>query len=161
MKGRRDANNSRMERKCTGFNCGSESHLEKRYPNSVNFSKKATSRVYPLRGTQTRSAVHIILAHLCSELDERISVQDVGDDSDNEDAAILVSVLVRDAQNSVTERKNACGDNKHEIFETFQVQIKVEPTTGEIWGVCIDSGALCTAIGQIQLEGHAAKWEAT
>lgn len=80
-RGRKSAKNLKTEHKCICFNCVFEAHLLKQCLHPKNFSKAAANLVRQLREIHEQNAVHIVLAHLCSQLDELISKQEAGEDS--------------------------------------------------------------------------------
>lgn len=54
----------------TCLNCDSDHHPVRNCPNPVNFSRAAANCVRILRNENKEDIVHILLAHLCRELDE-------------------------------------------------------------------------------------------
>lgn len=64
------------------FYCGPVSPLVRCSPHPVNFSRVAAGRARFLRGTITRNATNIVLAHLCHELDEPANWHSIDDDGD-------------------------------------------------------------------------------
>lgn len=84
-------------RKRACFNCGSESHLEKKCPHPVNFSRAAASQIRNLQSNNNCNAVHVVLAHLCRELDESFNANDNEiEEGNNEDVAVFEEMLVSD-----------------------------------------------------------------
>lgn len=134
----------------TYFNCGSESHLLEECPHSIYFSLAVARRVGQLRDSRTQGAVHLVLAHLCTELDEPIEeIIDV-DNDDNNYIAIFEQMLVSEVDND----KAVCSADESypeiEAIKTFFVQVKFGPASNKFWRSCIDSGVKRTVTGHIQ-----------
>lgn len=126
----------------------------KQCPHPVKFCRATANRVRQLRETPTRNAVHIVLAHLCSKLDEQISERETEEDIKEDEAAIFEAMFVSDVKQSVLESDHVGGNTELEKIDIFLEQVKFEPTTNEFWAACIDSDAQCTMIGQKQLEAY-------
>lgn len=60
----------------------------------VIYTKDATNRIKSLQNGKNQNAVHLVLAHLCSELDIESSEHN-SDDPDGDDAEIFESKLVQ------------------------------------------------------------------
>lgn len=124
------------KRKC--FNCGSESHLVKNSPGPVNYSCTGASRILKLRSKKTPNAVHIVLAHLCRELDDPtpLNSDDSADDGD-----LFEEMLVCDAAEPLQNWQEMGKDAELENLEIYAVQTLLQPTADTFWGACNDSGA--------------------
>lgn len=149
---KKNVNNSRQssQRKRSCFNCGSDTHLIKQCPHPVNFSRAAAANIRTLKSNRTPNAVHLVLAHLCYELDEHDDncENDNIDDADD-DVNIFEQLLV------VDDSKSNGGDNQDDDdIPIFSVQVQFEPTSEEFWGACIDSGAQRTVIGRKQARAY-------
>lgn len=132
-------------KKRASFNCGSESHIVKQYPYTIIFSLAAANCIRNLRSKNAKNAVHIVLAHLCCELNDVNSEFVDNDDPALDDAVIFDKMLVN---NDEINSYSHTGDDK-ELYNVkiLAVRINLTPTTDEFWGACIDSGAHCTVIG--------------
>lgn len=135
------------QRKRACFNCGSESHLVKQCPHPVNFSRAAAGNLRNLRSKRTQNAIHIVLAHLCYELDAPEEQEDGDNQDEGDDVAIFEELLVLD----VTDAND---DQSTEDIPIFSVQVHFAPTSDDFWGACIDSGAQRTVIGRKQADAY-------
>lgn len=71
----------------------------------MSYTKAAMNRMRSLKGAKQCNAVHAVLAHLCSKLDLDSSVHG-DDDSDNGDAEIFESMLVRETPTFTPDNKD-------------------------------------------------------
>lgn len=93
------------------------------------------------------------LAHLCRELDE----SDEQDDTDHEEDAEVFTFekfLITDVNCSNYDTNRTESDEEPEKIEIHSLQTHFSPTTDEILGACIDSGAQCMVIGHRQAEAY-------
>lgn len=126
------------------FNCNSESHLVRDCPHPVSFSRAASSRIRELKGNRERNAAHIVLAHLCQELDSK-TMNDVGENSSDEDAEIFESMLLSEH----------CNDKDMNTIHVMTVSSPNFRHSNDVFsGACLDSGAQRTVIGQLQANAY-------
>lgn len=139
-------------RKRSCFNCGSESHLVGDCPQPVNFSRAAANRIRQLRNKSTQNAIHVLLAHLCSELDDATNDECNGDDED--DAAVFAAMLVNENSTQYPEQPNPSRDTDIENLDIYAVSDEWTPYSTSFLGACIDSGAQKTVIGINQANAY-------
>lgn len=137
------------------FNCGSTSHLVKNCPHAVNFSNAAARNIQKLRDSRTQHAVHLVLAHLCSELDEPVVEEEDDINSDHDDLKIFEQMLVLDT--SAPSNEANTGDSELERIDIFAVEVDFEVTGNAFNGACIDSGAQKSVIGNVQAQAYIAE----
>lgn len=127
------------------FNCNSTDHLVRDCPHPVNYTKAAVNRIKSLQDGKHRNAVHLVLAHLCSELDMESSEHD-SDDPDGDDAEIFESMLVQTPSSE---------DKELDKVEILTVSTEgFERDVNNFWGACLDSGAQRTVIGEPQAKAY-------
>lgn len=107
-----------------------------------------------LRRNHTQNAVHIVPAHLCSELYEPIREQETGEDIENDDDAILEATPVSDRQQNAPGPDHTREDTELYKIEIYLVQVRCKATTDQFLGACIDSGAQRTVIGRKQADSY-------
>lgn len=91
--------------------------------------------------------MHIVLAQLCSELDEPFDEEVDRFHSQNDDLTIFEQILISDTVNDDAECSTIGNDLELEDVEIFSVQVALGPTSNEFCGACIDSGAQRTLMG--------------
>lgn len=145
--GQHNQQKKHQQRKRACFNCGSEAHLIKQCPDPVNLSRAAAGNICRLNTKKVRNAVHLVLAHLCHELDQ--SDDDHNGDNPEDDAKVFEQILVT----GITEL-DITGSQKEDDIPIFSVHVHFAPTSGSFWGACIDSGAQRTVIGRKQADAY-------
>lgn len=138
----------RPPRKRACFNCGSDKHLIKHCPHPINFSRAAAGNIKRLNSKRTPNAVHIVLAHLCNELDQSDDCKDECD-PDDDDVKVFEQLLVSNLADL-----DISDDHTNDDVPIFSVQVHFAPTTDTFWGACVDSGAQRTVIGRKQADAY-------
>lgn len=145
---RSDSHTEKMNRKRSCFNFGSENQLIKNCTHPINFSRAAAGRIRNLTATNTPNAVHLVLAHLCSELDDSGDEENVNNAEETDHSLIFEQLLVSNGS------KEEDSDQIDEKIPIFTVSVHFSPTTDDFWGACIDSGAQRTVIGRKQADAY-------
>lgn len=83
------------------------------------------------RKQNTRNAVQIVLAHLCSELDESTFILESNEDENLDDAAVLEEMIFSEATENIPEIRGLGGDSKSEKIDIFSVHVEFAPRTEE------------------------------
>lgn len=117
---------------------------------ALNFSRAADSNIRILKERNNKNAVHLVLAHLCHELDEPVTTNDDGNNGEQDDAEIFEQMLVF---NKGVDSQGGT-DQELDNISILSVQFNFAPTTGEFWGACLDSGAQRTVISQKRADSY-------
>lgn len=141
-----DRNKIVLEIKSARFNVGSTSHLVRHCPLSANFSKASANRIGDLRRDNTQNAVHILLAHLCKELDSPdCAIEDTGYAQDG--SQIFEKLPVSDTAGVSGNHEDSTIDSELKNLTIFSIHVDFGPTFHNFCGASIDSRVLCTVIG--------------
>lgn len=135
------------------FNCDSPEHMARNCTQPKNFSKAAARKLEYHQKKKTPNSVHVVLAHLCQQLDHEIHDDDDHSDPIN-DAQIFMNVV---AGATDTGAMPSTQDEEDDPIDIFSVNTVFQATVHhEFLGACIDSGAQRTVIGHKQAEAYTA-----
>lgn len=113
----------------------------------VSYTRAASNRVPALNRSRER-AVHIVLAHLCQELDQNCDLTQENNFAEN-NAVVFKSFLVGD---------DSFLKDKREEPHDLNVTTMAKPTFGHcnelFWGACLDSSAHQTVIRNLEADSY-------